>query len=396
MKNNRMRIISLILLFTMVFSLVAVPSVNADEFLYEEQMFFDDGAYFEDDTFFEEETYFEDEAFFEDEIILEEESFVEEESFFEMEPITEQDLFSEDEISESDAENDEFVMMESNLFFADLATATIPEEVTAPENTYANVAVTVEGGTAQSYKWQWFREGSTKFNDVGTSGYRNTDTDTIGILVGSGRNGWKYRCIVTLTDGSEVTSNEMTLLVGTVEPTVTATIPEEVTAPENTYANVTVTVEGGTAQSYKWQWCNAGGTKFNDVGTSGYRNKDTDTIGILAGAGRNGWKYRCIVTLTDGSEVSSNEMTLVVVTDVTINDVVYSKLTDTTCYVKAYIGNGTAVTVEANVNGLTVTEIGESAFEGKAIESIALPNSITVIQKYAFKNCTNLSSMTSY
>ena len=90
-------------------------------------------------------------------------------------------------------------------------------------------------------------------------------------------------------------------------------------------------------------------------------------------------------------------MTLMVaVTDVTINDVVYSKLTDTTCYVKAYIGNGTAVKVEANVNGLTVTEIGESAFEGKAIESIELPNSITVIQKYAFKNCTKLSSMTSY
>ena len=40
MKKNRIRIISLILLFTMVFSLVAVPSVNADEFLLEEEMFF--------------------------------------------------------------------------------------------------------------------------------------------------------------------------------------------------------------------------------------------------------------------------------------------------------------------------------------------------------------------
>ena len=286
MKNNRMRIISLILLFTMVFSLVAVPSVNADELLLEEEMLSDDGTYSEDDTFFEE-----------DEIILEE-AFPEEKSFFEKEPFTEQDLFSEDEISESEAENDEFVMMESNLLSADLVTATIPEEVTAPKDTYTDVTVTVEGGTAQSYKWQWFKEGSTKFNDVGTSGYRNADTDTIRILAGEGRNGWKYRCIVTLTDGSEVTSNEMTLIVA--------------------------------------------------------------------------------------------------VTDVTINDVVYSKLTDTTCYVKAYIGNGTAVTVEANVNGLTVTEIGESAFEGKAIESIALPNSITVIHKYAFKNCTNLSSMTSY
>ena len=385
MKNNRMRIISLILLFTMVFSLVAVPSVNADELLLEEEMVSDDGTYSEDDTFFEE-----------DEIILEE-AFPEEKSFFEKEPFTEQDLFSEDEISESEAENDEFVMMESNLLSADLVTATIPEEVTAPEDTYTDVTVTVEGGTAQSYKWQWFKEGSTKFNDVGTSGYRNADTDTIRILAGEGRNGWKYRCIVTLTDGSEVTSNEMTLMVGTVEPTGTATIPEEVTAPEDTYTDVTVTVKDGTAQSYKWQWCKAGGTKFNDVGTSGYRNTDTDTIRILAGSGRNGWKYRCIVTLTDGSEVTSNEMTLIVaVTDVTINDVVYSKLTDTTCYVKAYNGTGTAVKVEATVNGLTVTEIGESAFEGKAIESIELPNSITVIQKYAFRNCTKLSYMTSY
>ena len=62
--------------------------------------------------------------------------------------------------------------------------------------------------------------------------------------------------------------------------------------------------------------------------------------------------------------------------------------------VVGYEGTNSSFVVKAEVNGVAVTKIGESAFEGNTnLVSIDLPDTITVIGKRAFANCSNLSKM---
>lgn len=58
-----------------------------------------------------------------------------------------------------------------------------------------------------------------------------------------------------------------------------------------------------------------------------------------------------------------------------------------------YRENAETVVVLEAVDGHMVTVIGESAFEGSAIKSIDLPDSVQLIKKRAFANCSNLMNM---
>ena len=79
---------------------------------------------------------------------------------------------------------------------------------------------------------------------------------------------------------------------------------------------------------------------------------------------------------------------------IVVNGVTYRKLTDTTLIVISYEGSERSVSIPEVINGMTVTQIGEGAFErNTTIESIDLPNTITTIGKRAFKGCTALKEM---
>ncbi len=65
--------------------------------------------------------------------------------------------------------------------------------------------------------------------------------------------------------------------------------------------------------------------------------------------------------------------------------------------VTGYTGSSASVKVPDWYNQKPVTEIGSGAFQGKTfITSVALPSTVTRIGEAAFKNCTSLSSVTSY
>ncbi len=65
--------------------------------------------------------------------------------------------------------------------------------------------------------------------------------------------------------------------------------------------------------------------------------------------------------------------------------------------VTKYNGSAGSVTIPDWYNNLPVTEIGSGAFEGNtALKAVSLPSVITRIGKAAFKNCTNLSKISSY
>ena len=62
--------------------------------------------------------------------------------------------------------------------------------------------------------------------------------------------------------------------------------------------------------------------------------------------------------------------------------------------VKSYLQDAATVTVPDTYADIPVTKIGDSAFEGKTgLTTITLPDTIEIIGKRAFANCTNLSSM---
>lgn len=61
---------------------------------------------------------------------------------------------------------------------------------------------------------------------------------------------------------------------------------------------------------------------------------------------------------------------------------------------RSYIGTAEEVVIPAEVNGLPVTQIGDSAFrENKTIRSIVIPDGVTTIGKEAFYKCYALESV---
>ena len=103
--------------------------------------------------------------------------------------------------------------------------------------------------------------------------------------------------------------------------------------------------------------------------------------------GGTSWQFG---TPADAIQVNIGNLTVV------INDVTY-ELVDESWVVTGYTGTASSLVIPETLPGyddVYVTVIGESAFENNAIlESIDLPDTITVIERCAFKNCSNLSSM---
>ena len=108
----------------------------------------------------------------------------------------------------------------------------------------------------------------------------------------------------------------------------------------------------------------------------------------------NGRLYRCIVTDANNNKATSNPATITVVRTFTENKVVYYLMDDGNLRVNKYNGTSASVTIPETIRNRTVTEIGEKAFEGNtSLTSIDLPDTIQIIRKRAFANCTALSSM---
>ena len=59
-----------------------------------------------------------------------------------------------------------------------------------------------------------------------------------------------------------------------------------------------------------------------------------------------------------------------------------------------YVGDSARVVIAETYEGAPVTKIANNAFEGKAITSVIIPNSVTSIEREAFKGCSRLASVT--
>jgi len=64
---------------------------------------------------------------------------------------------------------------------------------------------------------------------------------------------------------------------------------------------------------------------------------------------------------------------------------------DNTITITSYTGSGGDVTIPTNINGLTVSSIGDSAFGGcTSLTNVTIPNGVTIIGNGAFAYCSSL------
>ena len=84
--------------------------------------------------------------------------------------------------------------------------------------------------------------------------------------------------------------------------------------------------------------------------------------------------------------------------DFTFDGLNYTVTSPTTASVVGYLGISGAITIPAAVtnNGasLSVTSIGNAAFNKCSLTSVTIPNSVTSIGDYAFAECYYLTSVT--
>jgi BspA type Leucine rich repeat region (6 copies) len=72
----------------------------------------------------------------------------------------------------------------------------------------------------------------------------------------------------------------------------------------------------------------------------------------------------------------------------------YSTNADGSANIVAYAGPPWVVSIPTHINGLTVTTIGEAAFQVISLINVTIPGSVTSIGDYAFSQCYSLTNVT--
>ena len=388
------RILCLLLSVVMLLSVVFPISVSADEFeLVDEFVVQEDAGEYYDEEIIVEDYSYEPEYQTEDETIVYEEIDTVQDEAVQDEAIQDEAIQPEEiENSEPDAVVMELELVESEAFSTALAIVTEPTDCEAAEGSMATF--TVEATGVKSYQWQYWSTNGTKWNN--NSG-DSAKTASFSIEAIEKRYGYKYRCKLTGEDGSVLYTDEVKI----VKPAAFEIVTQPVNCEAAEGSMATFTVEATGVKTYQWQyWMPTKNKWTNNTGDTAV----TASFSIEAIEKRYGYKYRCKLTGEDGRVLYTDEVQIVN-PQIVIDGVTYKPLTETTCAAVAYDNDPsrTSLNIPKIVdNKYTVTEIGEAnnskgVFEGcTALTSINLPNDITVIHARAFKDCTNLSTMTTH
>ena len=175
---------------------------------------------------------------------------------------------------------------------AKLAITKQPIDVTAAVGETVSFTLTATG--AKSYQWYYSQDAGKTWKASGMTG---AATNKLSVPVTETRIGQRYRCAVTGTNGSTVTSNAVMI---TAKLAITKQ-PVDVTAAVGETVSFTVTATG--AKSYQWHYSQDAGKTWNASGMTGAA---TNKLTVPVTETRIGQKYRCVVTGTNGGTVTSN------------------------------------------------------------------------------------------
>ena len=228
-----------------------------------------------------------------------------------------------------------------------------PTDVTTAAGTTAKFSV-LASGDGLTYQWQAYSNGSWK-----ASSLPGAKTATLSVDAFTSRDGLKFRCVVKNAGGSTVTSDAATLHV--TMPVSIKTQPKDYTATVGSKATFTVVAEG-TGLTYQWYAYANGAWKASSL-----TGAKTATLTVDAFTSRNGYKFRCVVKNANGISVTSNEVTLhVVSTAITIS----SQPQNCT----ATVGSTAIFSVRAEGEGLTYQW---QAYTGGEWKNSSLPGAKT-------------------
>ena len=134
-------------------------------------------------------------------------------------------------------------------------------------------------------------------------------TPVISVEIASYRDGQKYRCVVTGAAGHSVTSDAAAIIVGPGEgaPQITG----EPKSYEGAVGDTAVfeVKASGTNLTYQWQYCNANSSVWR---ASSMEGSTTASVSVPVTAGRDGQKYRCVITSGNGRTAITETVVLTV------------------------------------------------------------------------------------
>ncbi len=178
--------------------------------------------------------------------------------------------------------------------------------ITAQPEDYAGqlgdaVSFTVAAsGSGLSYQWQYSGDGGVNW---GPSGLPGNKTATLSTELTQARLAYRFRCVVTDSNGGSVTSNAVRMVIS--EPAAELAITSQPVDYVGQLGDaVSFTVEAsGSGLGYQWQYSNDGGATWKPSGLPGNR---TATLSTELTEARLAYRFRCVVTDSDGGSVTSD------------------------------------------------------------------------------------------
>ena len=155
--------------------------------------------------------------------------------------------------------------------------------------------------TGVKYQWQYRRNETANWTNTSMTGY---NTKTLTVDVTAARNGYQYRCVLTDSFGNTLESEGAALTVVKILQQ-----PADRTNSLGGTAEFVVTVSHPMIVSYQWQYRRNETANWTNTYMDGF---NTDLLCVEATSGRNGYQYRCILKLENGSTLESNFATLTI------------------------------------------------------------------------------------
>ncbi len=187
------------------------------------------------------------------------------------------------------------ILVKFNLISEGAASPVITKQ---PEDTSGGIGSAISfslaAENAASYQWYYSKDNGAKWYKSSATG---NDTDTLTLTVKANNKDNIYRCKVTGTDGTVITSDSAGLKAGLV------IIRQPKDATGTIGSTVSYNVIAQNAESYQWYYSKDNGAKWYKSSASG---ADTDTLTLTVKANNKDNLYRCKVTGTDSTVIVSD------------------------------------------------------------------------------------------
>lgn len=269
-------------------------------------------------------------------------------------------------------------------FDNDVATITVSSQTVSITNNPSDTSVcdgadasfTVSASGAYGYQWQVSTDGGTNYSSITSSGttpvYSHFNTATLSISGTSISNtGYKYKCIISASCGSDVTTTPSTLIINPLPaPADTITGLSRVCQKQN---GVIYTVAPITnADNYVWTYSGTGVTlsvssntvtvNFSSVATGGYLSVK-GTTAFCSGISSPNFPISVILSPTSAGLITGTHVVCQNQTDVSYKVPTFHNhsLNDDPTFTWQY--SGTGISISGTTNPMTI-DFSDSATSG--------------------------------